>query len=163
MNDTNVTTQMNAAQTLGDIGGCTAVPALIDALLGNHEWVSIDAAVALGKLKCPEAVLYLIKTLHLPSFDEWHEQKFEHIDLSNVENRLKLAKLYIDVFDLKVVSAQALGLIGDERAVPALVQVLQGNEPVNLKEAAANALEKINSPEANAAHREWKEQQKGEI
>jgi hypothetical protein len=120
-----------AAQALGHIVPKTdaAVPALIEALK-NHEGVPTAAAWALGEIgpEANAAVPALIDALEYT--DKW----------------------------IRLRAAQALGKIGPEAkaAVPTLVKILKNKkEETFVRWRAAEALEKINTPESLRALQEY--------
>lgn len=93
-----------AADALGKIGDHQAVPALIAAVRDPYEAVRMSASVALGDLKSKEAV---------PALGEL------------VSGKIPVGKGYalfapVDVGAAQWMAAQALGRIGDVRAVPVL-------------------------------------------
>ena len=119
----------NATEALSNIGE-DAVPALIQALQDQDEWVRSRATLALGRIGggAEDAVPALMQTL---------QDK--------------------DVYVRKY-AASALGSIGEGAidAVPALIQVLQDQD---IRINAAFALGKIGTPEALKAVEEYQPQQ----
>jgi HEAT repeat protein len=120
-----------AAQALGHIvpNNEAAVPALIESLK-DHAGVPTAAAWALGEIGPPAkaAVPALIEALEAD--DKW----------------------------IRLRAAQALGKIGPEAeaAVPALIKILKNkNEETFVRWRAAEALEKIDTPEARKAIEEY--------
>ena len=97
-----------AADALGKIGDTQAVPALIAALRDPYEAVRMSASVALGDLRSKEAV---------PALGDL------------VSGKIPAAKGYtlfnpVDVGAAQWMAAQALGRIGDLRAVPILADTV---------------------------------------
>ena len=97
-----------AADSLGKIGDPGAVPALICALGDPFDAVRMSACVALGDLKAAEAVPALIELA------------------SGKIPPGKHSRLFVpeEVGEVRWMAAQALGRIGDRRAVEPLIQIL---------------------------------------
>lgn len=126
-------TRNGAAGALGRIGG-TALSGLIDALQDPDPEVRRTATGILTRLKRPEAVPALIATLQ-----------------NDTEPYVRVG------------AVRALAAIQDEAAVPVLVKSLadtaatSGKNNRRVCDAAADALEKINTPAAKDALRRWRE------
>lgn len=122
-----------AALALGDIGDATAVPALSQVVTGQakkkkakgpeDEFVVRSAVRSLGQIGRPAAVATLIAALQ---------------DESNS-------------IDTRREAATALGVIGDDSALPALHAAFQANTDPYLSEAARNAIRQINRTKAKGA------------
>ena len=74
-----------------------------------------------------------------------------------------MMKLDDDDFDVRWVTIETLGKIGDPRAIPCLIDKLQDTRKPALEDQrmcdfAAEALEKIGTPEALAAVNQWREE-----
>jgi hypothetical protein len=107
-----------AAEALGDLGDPQAIPALIKAL-GDSDWVVRRAsAEALGKLGDPQAIPALIKAL---GDSDWVVRR---------------------------ASAEALGAIGDPQAIPALIQALGDWRSENVRRAARQAIQQIETKQS---------------
>jgi HEAT repeat protein len=132
LHDKQAQVRESAAQLLGKLGGAGAVAALT-AMLGEKEgFLRRAAAMALGELKANAAVGALIPLLK----DSERQVCYAAID--------------------------ALGAIGDPKAVEALSALLIGSDvPMwdsrSLADVAAQALERIGTPEALAAVKKWRE------
>ena len=134
--DPEAQTIQKACKALGEIGSDQSVPALLEVLKDPDFDMRASAAVALGEIKSDKAVRSLI-------------QEFENInsyinELCNVEcdteeheevigNHIQDATYALDNI------AYALGNIGDDKAVPILLQEL--NDPDSgVRASVANAL-----------------------
>ena len=97
-----------AADSMGKIGDPGAVPALIRALGDPFDAVRMSACVALGDLKAAEAVPALIELVSGKTPPGKHGHLFAPVEVGEV----------------RWMAAQALGRIGDRRAVVPLMQIL---------------------------------------
>ncbi|MBP1597635.1 MAG: domain protein repeat-containing protein [Acidobacteria bacterium] len=97
-----------SADALGKLGSPDAIPALIRALSDAFDAVRMSACVALGDLKAAEAVPVLIDIASgkIPA------GKHDHLFVP------------VEVGEVQWMAAQALGRIGDERAVDPLMKIL---------------------------------------
>ena len=107
-----------AAEALGAIGDPQAIPALIQALGDDWDAVRRAAAWALGYLGDSRAVPALIKALRDRS-----------------EN-------------VRRASAEALGAIGDPQAIPALIQALGDGWDKDVRRAAQQAIQQIQTKQS---------------
>jgi len=117
----DIDTQNGAAETLGKLGDRRAVAPLIALLQNGSQEVTANAAAALGLIGDPDALEPLMKAAAAAPTD-----------------------------DTRAAAAEALGHLGDARAVPTLVALLK--EPnASLRQTGAQALGKLNyAPEAAA-------------
>jgi HEAT repeat protein len=136
------------AKALGEIGDPNAVKPLIEALLGlDISEIKPTVAEALGKIGDPRAVWPLIATVGTKN-RELHKaatgalRKTGVPDVETLINALSVQNL-----DVRIGSAELLGLIGDPRAVKPLITSLK-DENSRVREAATGALGNISSPES---------------
>jgi HEAT repeat protein len=114
LRDVNKEKRRTAVMKLGMLGGDQAVRALIRTVTNDHEDLIVRgrAALMLGKLRDTRAVDPLIDALDAPGFQT------------------------------PVYAAQALGELGDPRAIPALVLMSQEGRG-KVREAANEALHRL--------------------
>ena len=141
LQDQNVNARMNAVRALGKIGTPEAIKAVEDAIpfliqqlqSDQDKWVRMLAAMALSAVGegAKDAVPDLIQAL-------------QDQDVS-----------------VRYYAAYALGKIGQDAkdAVPALIQALQNDHNVRGRDSATIALEKIGTPEALKAVKEYQSRQ----
>jgi HEAT repeat protein len=150
-----------AADTLGIKGYTLAVPALIKTLRDSNGWVRSRAAVALGRIGDPSALSALAVALH--DRDQTVREsaadaleKFGAEANDAVPDLIKVLQ-YWEQPSVQEAAARALGAIGNEAAIPALVQALNYGKDnlANPPEAAARALLRIGTPEALDALKKW--------
>ncbi len=128
-----------------------SIPELIETLLGDDDWAAIDAAEALGAIRAKEAVPALIQTLHA---EDWHRLLRESLDHAQKCGDLRGAVAIAEhvgssIHDLQMKSAEALALIGDKRAVPELIAVVQNDDGIiYVRCAAMRALGVLKAEEA---------------
>ena len=137
----------NAAEALGRIGpeAKPAVLALIEALSDKSYGVPSHAAEALGRIGSETAVPALIEALKNYDWDTRREAATALGQIGSVVPTIVLALIEALKDDVARAAAQALGRFGPEAmaAVPALVEVLQNHESQNMRDAAREALRKI--------------------
>lgn len=132
-NSTNEAEWAEAAETLGDLGDRSAVPALLNALSKANYLPTMEVIIeALGKLKDPSAVPALVK------------------QLTNKDNDNPLG------YGVRGWAAWALGEIGDRLAVKALISALndkshQSLVTAGLRGSIVMALGKLKDPSAVSA------------
>lgn len=160
-----------AATALGKIGDPSAIPALAAALLDDVE----KAAHALVKIDPEVAIEHLIVAL---AKETKMTRATAVVALGETGNKRAVEPLIgvlqnDPVLEIRCLAAIALGEVGDERAVPPLIDALQStekaysvfndllfdSEPRHLCDDAADALEKIATPEAMSAVRQWRQTQ----
>jgi HEAT repeat protein len=139
-NDDNDGVNLRAAAVaaLGEIGDTRAVDPLIKVLEENESWVRDTAAKALDKLGWkPETDelrgTYLISTAAWESLVEWGEPAVEPLIKALGDNGMIGVRRSV---------AEALGAIGDERAVEPLIETLR-YEGSDVRRSAAEALGEI--------------------
>lgn len=139
-----------AAQALGSIGDPAAVPALIERLVDTNKAsfsksrVCDDAVAALEKIGTPEA---------LEAVRRWREDEFAractNLQDANISTRID--------------AILTLAETADPRAIPYLIVKLADTEVgfwnQRVYDYAAQALEKIGTPEALEAARRWRKEQ----
>ena len=141
LQDQNVNVRMNTVRALGKIGTPEAIKAVEDAIpfliqqlqSDQDKWVRMLAAMALSAVGegTKDAVPALIQAL-------------QDQDVS-----------------VRYYAAYALGKIGQDAkdAVPALIQALQNDHNIRGRDSATIALEKIGTPEALKAVKEYQSRQ----
>ncbi|GAB4476075.1 MAG: hypothetical protein Kow00124_17770 [Anaerolineae bacterium] len=147
-----------AARALGQIGDPRAVEPLIVALNDPSLWVRQGVTAALAELKDPRAVGPLIATLgaddryiySMAALAAIGEPAVEALidALSSPNTRVRLG------------AANALGEIGDIRAVGPLIRLLNDRSG-HVRREAAKSLRRIGTPHALAAAEVWQQQSAG--
>lgn len=130
LKDNDVSVRRTAVEVLGDFGDTRAVPALIEALNDSNVWVRRTAVDALGGFGDKRAVPALIKILNDSKNSEGLNGKpygLSHLEYTLHGNIVRLS------------AARTLGKLGDIRAVPALIRVLDDSDALE-RVAAAKAL-----------------------
>lgn len=129
LQDRNTLVRSFACSALGKLGDVRAVEPLIIALRDSDSGVRQSSARALGRLRDRRAVEPLATTLHDPDGE------------------------------VRQISAFVLGRLGDKRAVELLISLLEDETevfPLRICDEAADALERIGTPEALAAVEAWR-------
>ena len=144
-----------SASELGLIGSKDAVPSLIKALQQDQDpEVRVSAAVTLGNIGAKDAVPTLI--LALQDQDPQVRRRVAFvlglIGASAVDAVPALIQALQDP-EVRVSAAGALGKMGKD-AVPALILALQ-NEDWNIRYSVAEVLERIGTPEALKAVKDF--------
>lgn len=142
----NVDVRDGAARALGDLGMAEAIPALAAAAVGPSEQVQITAIEALGKIGTPAAVAAAARAL---------DEKSENVvgEASRVLGRHRFAAAVPKLLELlsslpkwsmtRGWCAEALGEIGDPRAVEPLITIVQDGSLRDAHAFAATALGKL--------------------
>jgi len=145
-----------AAKALGKIGDPRAVEPLIEALKDEYWWVRKAAVEALGKIGDPRAVEPLIEALRDKDSDvcytaakalekiepEWYKTEVAKKQVPEFINALRH-----EYSGVRKAAAEALGKIGDQRAVKPLIEALRDKDS-DVRKAAAKALGKIGDQRA---------------
>lgn len=174
LSDIDSGVRMHAAESLGLIGSAqqdparrsVSVPALLDAFRDNSLEVRSAAARALGMIG-PDAVAGLIRALkdeemQVRSAAAW---VIKQIGEQHGKAAMRAVDALIRALDdhdeqVRWYAVGALGVLRDPRAVPSLVSMLEDTDsPYDEKricDLAAEALERINTPEAKAAVHIWR-------
>ncbi len=129
----------SAAETLGMIGYEKAVDPLIQALKKGTKGLRRTAAMAIGKIGAIKAIDPLIKALNneedeildsiiwaLSDIARAHEDVIDKIRTMGLEKLIKYLKSKRE--RVRHQTAEALGVIGDERAIDPLIQALTNND-----------------------------------
>lgn len=127
------------------------IPELIETLLGDDDWAAIDAAEMLGAMRAKEAVPALIQTLHAEDwYRYYHELMGRARRAGNWGAAVGIAEhLGTSIHDLQIKSAEALARIGDRRAVPELIAIVQDEDIImDVRCAAMIALGRLKAEEA---------------
>jgi HEAT repeat protein len=135
----------NAALDALALGAVRSVPSLIRALGHEDSEVVMFAATALGKTRDKGAIPHLVKLL---DHDDVNVAQAA-LDSLSLLRASAAVDMIIDILDrdpwVRLAAVHALGDIGDPRAVPALIPLLDDDE---IRDLAVAALGKIRSPEA---------------
>lgn len=123
-----------AAKSLGKIGDAQAIEPLVAALLDTDKRVRAAAAKALGMMNWQPAN-DRHRAMQAIAEDQWDTV----VSLGTQVVDLLLTALNEGDIDLKQKAAQALGQLGDLRAVEPLLSILRGTE-IEIKHKAAQAL-----------------------
>ena len=114
-------------KALGSIGDSRAVEPLIEALEDKEGYVRYSAADALGKIGDKRAIEPLIKLLRIEKWEFNDPSRFHCVDhlvaigKSAVEPLIKA----LEDEDVRYYAADALGKIGDKRAIEPLIKLLR--------------------------------------
>jgi len=127
-----------AAEALGNIGDARAVEPLINSLKDNDSDVRESAAEALGNIEWKPPTDYQ-KAVYLVAMRDW--QECVKIGADAVEPLIVALKDNDDL--VRSYAAEALGNIGDPRAVEPLINVLKDDNKWWVREKAAKALGEI--------------------
>lgn len=164
VNNPSESDQMTAVKTFADIVDTSVVPGLLDALRGESIYVRSQSMNAL-KRKGVAAVPGLIEALHDENWDvrSASSEVLKGIGVAAVPGLIEA--LQDENIGVRIIVALTLGRIANKRAVNALIQRLSDTEklyPQSIERVcdyAAEALEKIGTPEALVAVRKWREEQ----
>ncbi len=157
--------QLQAANGLEELGTAAARPLISVALFDGNAEVRQAATEALRKLGAA-AVEPLIAALQAPVFAALQDkvpvvpgiaELMTHMGPEAVE--ALIAHLEDDNVGARRWAAVVLGEMKDAQAVEPLIAALQGEDD-NVREAAANALERIGGPEAERALAEYRHQRR---
>lgn len=162
LKDQNMLIRMETAKILGEIGDEKAVDPLIDALKDKAEDVIYAARKSLDTIGGTKAIKYLAEHLIKALNDKkWGERVaavscLGEIDTSkyNIQKENILNALINVLSDkveyVQILAAEALGDIGDEKAVEPLRKML-GSKARDVYKAAKISLEQIGTPKAAEA------------
>ncbi|MDD5436422.1 MAG: HEAT repeat domain-containing protein, partial [Candidatus Omnitrophica bacterium] len=149
LKDKNDKARELAIKTLGKIGDKRAVPYLIMVVKDEGDYIQGCAMEALGEIGDPRAIEPIILALKYDGWDRWA------IDLYGAKALSKIGQPAVPALiealkdkndDLRHVAAEALGNIGDRRAVSPLIEML--NCRGWLSRAAVEALGAIGDKQA---------------
>lgn len=109
--------------------GESAMPALLDSLTHQDWLVRLHAVEALGKTASHEAVQPLLTTLFNDTDSAVREDTVRA--LGSIGNPQAVEYLFTAMNEpaLRTLAIEALGRIGDRRAVPVLIEVVRGTNP----------------------------------
>lgn len=142
MGDQDDAIQRNAAISALASGGARSIPALIRAVRDPDPEVALFAAGVLGRSRDPAAIPHLVWLL---DHDEINVAQAAIDGLSQLRPQVAVEAL-VRVLDrdpwLRFAAVHALGEIGDPRAIPALVPLLEDDV---VRDAVVEALGKIGS------------------
>jgi len=137
--------RLEACRRLGHIGDRRALPRLLNALRTDALVVRVAAAAALGDMGDPRAVEALVACLSFTASESTSEEE-DQWRRDAVDNAILGSYPGPPFRDrgpaLRRAAAEALGKLGDKRAVAPLLTALTDEHP-DVRQAAANALEKL--------------------
>ena len=147
-----------SARALGKLGDERAVPALMGALGDSDSSIRETSAHALGTIGDPRAAPQLIGSLKDPEIGVRRAAVASLLKLDLDEHREEAVTALIevmgdsryseDVYSLRAEAADALGELGDRRAVPVLIEALGERYKDEVVRSAARALGDIGDREA---------------
>ncbi len=138
-----------SAYALGKIGDATAVPALIKRMQDpdeDEQNVKMACAQALGMIRDPSAIPLLIEALK--EVNKWSSVQVAELLVrfgKEAVPALLDALQNDESVNQRIWAAQILGSIGDNSAIPVLMQRLRDRDP-NVRIASLEALGEIKSP-----------------
>jgi len=157
--------RQSAAEALGKLKDPTSLSELLEALYDDDKNVRIEVVKALGHFADPSAIKAITEVLYNEDTDT---QIVAAETLGKTENP-SLAPILIQALEksesyLKVTLVRALGSLKNQDAIPHLINLLNDtttiptswNQFIYIGQEAANALEKIGTPEAINIARHWK-------
>jgi len=130
---------------LGRLGGAKVVPLLAQAL-ERMDGVSRAAARELGRLKLPEGVEPMVKVLARKEVNQSCVEALAQIGEASVEPLI--GALRDPAAEIRQRAAEALGQIGDRRALDGLVAVVQADPEYGVRTVAATALGQLKDARA---------------
>jgi len=132
-----------AADVLGEIKLPEAVEPLVRCLGDKNEGVQLSAGAALKKIKDPKAVKPLIEALKHPH--KWVPARAAEVLIAfGKEAADSILKEWPSFGEKAGLVAEILGEIGDERAVPKLIELYSRSKDPRQRAAAVEALGRIN-------------------
>ncbi|MDP6443508.1 MAG: HEAT repeat domain-containing protein [Pirellulaceae bacterium] len=141
-----------AALLLGQLGDNRAVPALIEAT--KDETINYRAAISLGEIGDKRAIPALrAMATAVPDQQLWAGYGLAALGEQQGFDLLSTAALTDPKWTDRRHAVEALGGVGDRRAVPTVVKVLQTDKHENVRVSAARALGEIGDPAALPALR----------
>lgn len=119
--DTAVEVRRAVARALGELGDARATSALVIALQDNSQDVRIEAVKSLGKLHSDEATSAIVPLVESPSSTD---------GLAGLSSAgIRTAQASGGSLDVRAAAIEALGRIGSEGAIRALIAALAKDEP----------------------------------
>ncbi len=151
---------MESAQSPDNLGIAQTVPDLIERLLNSPDlWARIDAAQALGRIGDARAVPGLLVALKSEQLIEqckldWEQAKsIADRDAQASRRAFLWETLTAEISDIRVAAARALGQIGGQDARAGLSEALQEKLDPHVRQAAAEALERLDAARADSSNR----------
>jgi len=125
-----------ASSALASIGDA-AIPALTQ-MLGDHDWlVRLHAVEALGRTGSPTAVEALLSTLSGDSDSAVREDTVRALGEIGHPSAVEGLMTVLKEPSLRTLAVEALGRIGDRRAVPILIDIVTGNHSMDVARVVA--------------------------
>jgi HEAT repeat protein len=169
-----ITTERNwavrsqAMDLLQDDTDPSLLPAFMQAAQSDDIWIANQATSILAKRNdlsvLPTLLAALHASAHCAAYDEARASQAQgpptHTsdDLrSRVAEAEGMAQWEMDITQLRLTAAQALGALGHPAAIPDLIRALYDMHPTAVSQAAAQALEQIGTEDAQAALRTWRD------
>jgi len=119
--DPTVEVRRAVARALGELGDARATSALVIALQDNSQDVRIEAVKSLGKLRSDEATSAIVPLIETPSSSD---------GLAGLSpGGIRMAQASSGSLDVRAAAIEALGRIGSESAIRALIAALAKDEP----------------------------------
>lgn len=136
--DTAVEVRRAVARALGDLGDARATSALVIALQDGSQDVRIEAVKALGKLRSDEATAAIVPLIEITTASE------TFVGLS--PGGLRTPQASAGSLDVRVAALEALGRIGSEGAIRALIGALAKDDPSSSRSSVRAALVTAGKP-----------------
>ncbi|HRI65548.1 MAG TPA: HEAT repeat domain-containing protein, partial [Polyangium sp.] len=136
--DTAIEVRRAVARALGELGDARATSALVIALQDNSQDVRIEAVKSLGKLHSDEATAAIVPLIENSTVAD---------GLSAMSpGGVRLALASAGSLDVRVAALEALGRIGSEGAIRALIGALAKDEPSSSRSPVRMALVNAGKP-----------------
>ena len=158
LDDGDETTRLGAAESLANLGDVRALPVLVNGLHDVDDTIRRRSAELLGVLGDPGAVPHLLAALREPTIPIRlaATRALRKLDMGRHRDEAVLALIGVletrsygvQHHRLREEAAQALGQLGDSRAIPALINALEWKYDSYLHSCAAEALGEIGDPVA---------------
>jgi HEAT repeat protein len=136
--DTAVEVRRAVARALGELGDARATSALVIALQDGSQDVRIEAVKALGKLHSDEATAAIVPLIEVTTATDGL------VGLS--PGGIRLAQASAGSLDVRVAAFEALGRIGSEGAIRALIGALAKDDPSSSRSPVRLALVTAGKP-----------------
>lgn len=159
--DDNASVRGAAIFALTRCGRLADLSPLADQLASNHAGTRANAAMLIGQLGDPQAVEMLREMAAQPmprvspAERTWVRLQFAEAmirlapDDAEVLNSIR-ASVYSNLDDVRVLAMQILGEIGDKSVRGGLAHIIERDNPIQIKVAAAQALARMGDPQGLA-------------
>ena len=160
--------RFQAMNLLQDDPDPSVVSAFVQAAQSDDIWIANHAISILAKRNDPFLLPTFVAALHASAecaaYDEARASQAQRPpthasdDLrSRAAEAEGMAQWEMDIYQLRLTAAQALGALGHPAAIPDLIRVLYDTHPTAVPKAAAQALEQIGTEDAQAALQAWRD------